>query len=78
MYIEEELLWDHQIDTLVKKISSKHDILRYLRTIVPVERPKPMYNASILNTLIMMMLCMMQPLRPGNLGYTDSKHEQLS
>ncbi len=33
MYIDENLHWDHHIDTLVKKISSKTGILRSLRNI---------------------------------------------
>ncbi len=34
MYIDESLHWDHHIDTLVKKISSKIGILRSLRNIL--------------------------------------------
>ncbi len=48
MYIDENLCWDHHIDTLVKKISSKIDILRSVRNIVPIDTPKLMYNAIVL------------------------------
>ncbi len=44
-YIDENLHWDHHIDTLVKKISSKIGILRSLRNIVPIDTLKLMYNA---------------------------------
>ncbi len=37
MYIDENLRWDHHIDTLVKKISSKIGILRSLINIVPID-----------------------------------------
>ncbi len=77
IYIDENLHWDHHIDTLVKKISSKIGILRSLRNIVPIDTLKLMYNAIVLPTLIMLMLCMMQPLRPINLGYRGCKHDQL-
>ncbi len=45
MYINENLHWDHHIDRLVKKISSKIGILRSLRNIVPIDTLKLMYNA---------------------------------
>ncbi len=48
MYIDENLCWDHHIDTLVKKISSKIGILRSLRNTVPIDTLKLMYNAIVL------------------------------
>ncbi len=48
MYIDENLCWDHHIDTLVKKISSKIGILRSLRNIVPIDTLKLMYNVIVL------------------------------
>ncbi len=48
MYIDEYLHWDHHIDTLVKKISSKIGILRSWRNIVPIDTLKLMYNAIVL------------------------------
>ncbi len=48
MYIDENLCWDHHIDTLVKKISSEIGILRSLRNIVPIDTLKLMYNAIVL------------------------------
>ncbi len=48
MYIDENLHWDHHIDTLVKKISSQIDILRTLRNIVLIDILKLMYNAIVL------------------------------
>ncbi len=78
MYIDENQCWDHHIDTLVKKISPKIGILRYLRNIVPIDALKLMYNAIVLPHFIIPTLCMMQPLRPIHLGYIDCKHEQLN
>ncbi len=48
MYIDENLRWDHHIDTLVKKILYKIGILRSLRNIVPIDTLKLMYNAIVL------------------------------
>ncbi len=48
MYIDENLRWDHHIDTLVKKISSKIGILRSLRNIAPIDTLKHMYNVIVL------------------------------
>ncbi len=48
IYIDENLRWDHHIDTLVKKISSKIGILRSLRNIVPIDTIRLMYNAIVL------------------------------
>ncbi len=48
MYIDENLRWDHHIDTFVKKISSKIAILRSLINIVPIDTLKLMYNAIVL------------------------------
>ncbi len=48
MYIDENLRWNHHIDTLVKKISSKIGILRSLRNIVPIDTLKLMYNVIVL------------------------------
>ncbi len=48
MDIDENLCWDHHIDTLVKKIPSKIGILRSLRNIVPIDTLKLMYNAIFL------------------------------
>ncbi len=48
MYIDEKLHWNHDIDTLVKMISSKIGILRSLRNIIPIDTLKLMYNAIVL------------------------------
>ncbi len=48
MYIDENLRWDHHIDTLVKNISFKISILRSLRNVVPIDTLKLMYNAIVL------------------------------
>ncbi len=48
IYINENLCWDHHIDTLVKKISSKISILRSLRNILPIYTLKLIYNAIVL------------------------------
>ncbi len=48
MYINENLHWDHHIDTIFKKISSKIGILRSLRNIVPIDTLKLMHNAIVL------------------------------
>ncbi len=78
MYRDENLHWDHHIDTLFKKISSKIGVLRSLRNIVPIDTLKLMYNAIVRPNSIMLKLCMMQPLqRPKHLGYRNCKQEQL-
>ncbi len=46
MYIDDNLHWDHHIDTFVKKISSKIGILRCLRNIV--DTLNLMYYAIVL------------------------------
>ncbi len=48
IYVDENLHWDHYIDTHVKTISSKIGILRSLRNIVPIDTLKLMYNEIVL------------------------------
>ncbi len=52
MYIDENLCWDHYIDTLVKKISLKIDIIRSLRNIATIDILKLMHNAIVLPHLV--------------------------
>ncbi len=57
MYIDENLHWDHHIDTFVKKISSKIGILRSLRKLVPIDTLKLEYNAIVLPPLRLCSRC---------------------
>ncbi len=67
-FFDENLRWNHHIDKLVTRISSTMGILRSLRNIVPIDTLKLMYNVIVLPTSIMLMLCMMQALRPIHLA----------
>ncbi len=77
MYIDENLHWDHYIDTLIKKILSKIGILRSLRNIVPIDTLKLMYNAIFFPRFNYADVVYDTALRLINLGYIDCKHEQL-
>ncbi len=76
MYIDENLLWDHHIDTPVQMISSKIVILRSLRNIVPIDTLKLVYNAIVLPHFDYADI-VYDAASETNKSRLDCKHEQL-
>ncbi len=77
MYIDENLCWDHHIDTLAKKILSKIGIFRSLRNIVLIDTLNLMYNPIVLPHFDYADVVYVAASETNNSRLQRRKHEQL-